>query len=74
MTTEMTPASSNVISMKTRKPMLPFQVRAAIMTQYIDSKERGHSGEQFLLELENRLISTAVTELINFIRDAFEGK
>jgi hypothetical protein len=74
MTTDLTPASNNVISMKSRKPMLPFQVRAAIMTQYIDSKERGHSGEQFLLELENRLISTAVTELIDFLRTTFEGK
>jgi hypothetical protein len=74
MTNEIMPNPNNVISMKTRKPMLPFQVRAAIMTQYIDSKERGHSGEQFLLELENRLISTAVTELIDFIRSTFEGK
>ena len=66
---------TNVLSMRTKKPLLPFQVRAIIMGQYVESKASEHAPELFVDALEKRLISVGATAIIDVAKELFsKGK
>lgn len=58
----MTEKQTNVLNFRNGKPLLPFQVRAILMAQYVDSKEKDHSAEAFVQQLENKAIMTIATK------------
>ncbi len=47
---------TNVISMTSRQNLMPAQVRAIIMGQYVESKAQEHTPEMFVQSLEKRLL------------------
>ncbi len=60
---------TNVIDFKTRKSLLPFQVRAILMAQFSESKESDHGTEMFVQKLEQRLVSAGAATIVNFVQD-----
>lgn len=56
---------SNVIDFKSKKPLLPFQIRAILMAQYSLSKENNHNVEVFLSQLEDKLLSAGAATLVD---------
>lgn len=64
-------APSNVLNFSTGKPFLPKAVRAALMGQYVESKERGHTPEQFADFFEKRILSDVAYTGAKIIRDFF---
>jgi len=48
---------SNVIDIRSGQTLLPRQMRAAIMGQYMESKTLDHTPEQFSNSLEKRLLT-----------------
>ena len=49
--------------------MLPSQVRATIMGQYIESRALDHDANAFAKALEDRLLTTAVTSTFNVLKE-----
>lgn len=61
--------STNVVRLKTRKPLFPFQVRALLMAQYAESKERESSAEAFVKDFEEKFIATIAATAIDVSRE-----
>lgn len=49
--------------------MLPPQIKASIMGQFIESNTLNHTAEQFMKALEDRLLTTAVTSTFNALKE-----
>jgi len=62
---------TNVIDLRTRKPLLSTQIRGVVMAQYLDSISSSHNAEEFVERLERQLIAAGSTLIINTIYDLF---
>ena len=58
-------APDNVVNIRSKKSVLPFQVRGIIMAQYLESKEKDQNAEEFVLNCEDKLKGWMATALVD---------
>lgn len=58
----------NVIDIKTRKPVLPFQIRGILMAQYAESKANDDHAEKFVDSIELKLASWVATSMMEAVQ------
>jgi hypothetical protein len=63
---------TNVIDIGTGQPLMPRQMRKAIIRQYAESKGMNESPEDFATNLEKRLITELTYAGAQFIKGFFE--
>jgi len=60
---------TNVIDIKSQKPLLPFQVRSILKTQYLISADSKDSGDDFVKKLEERLVAEAAMTVVRSFKE-----